>query len=156
MKVILNNQRVQDIFHEHVLIQKHLTAQELHQNCSVSKLHLCSLLFILWLMERRRTSHIWVLLTILYLWQTGKPGVSVSLSCPGRFHRLLLIPMPPCCSIWISNAAEEIASKILKSCFHWLSLRFVTTFLFRSGCTALNFAKFKFKVRATSWYPLSG
>lgn len=74
-----------------------------------------------------------------------KLEISVSLFCPSTFHILLPIPMPPCCYIWISNAAEEMVSKILKSCFHWLSLRFVTTFLFRSGCTAFNFSKFKFK-----------
>lgn len=46
-----------------------------------------------------------------------------------------------------------MASKIWKSCFHWLSERFVTAFLFRSGCTVFNFCKSKFKVGAAASSP---
>ena len=155
MKVIWNNQRVQDIFQERFNTKTFNSTRATPKLLSFKTSPVFFTFYPL-INGEEDFPYLSCLLTILYLWWTGKPGVSVSLSCPGRFHSLLLIPMPLCCSIWISNAAEEIASKILKSCFHWLSLRFVTTFLFRSGCTALNFAKFKFKVRATSWYPLSG
>lgn len=139
-----------DIFQGYVLIHKHLTAWKLSQNCPILKLHLDINT------EKEGFPYLSCLLTILYWQWTVKTGTSVSHFCPDRFHILLPISMPSHCSIWISNAAEEMASKILKSCFHWLSLRFVTTFLFRSGCTAFNFPKSKFKVRATSWYPLNG